>query len=80
MNFTVSHGWRLRYNCTCATHGWRFPIQLVGAAAPPTLVSATPTSWLATPIFDRFRSFFGFEMIALTLSFTAISEFRVLRH
>ena len=30
------------------------------AAAPPTLVSATPTSWLATPIFDSFWSFFGF--------------------
>ena len=28
-----------------------------GAAAPPTLISATPTSWLATPIFDRFWSF-----------------------
>ena len=28
-----------------------------GAAAPPTLSSATPTVWLATPIFNGFFSF-----------------------
>ena len=28
-----------------------------GAAVPPTLAFASPTSWLATPIFDIFGSF-----------------------
>ena len=37
-------------------HGWSFLFS-GGAAAPPTLGSATPTSWLATSIFDRFWSF-----------------------
>ena len=51
-----------------------------GAAAPPTLLFATPTSRLAIPYFDRFFKFYGFEVVNLTLSYPTIPVFRNSRY
>ena len=52
-----------------------------GAAAPPTLSLATPTSWLALP--NQFLIRFGvsgFKMLTLTQTYAMISKVKVSRH
>ena len=47
--------WNLEIGPVVCTGGVSYTVG--GAVAPPTLSSATPTVWLATPIFNGFWSF-----------------------
>ena len=50
-----------------------------GVAAPPTVASAIPTSWLTTPIFDRFRAF-QLQNKHVERGYNMMSDFRISQH